>query len=186
MLMIQLARYLDAIAMRQKLVETRSGTVMIMSLGRGQYAPQLIQAGPNLLDSGDEFDATQAPMIEAEASELVKVTSARGETFITKSDAGDEVREHHRKLALRLLRESLRHYSARGIDPRTMARVPSFRDLNWSSETWVKAVNILKPHVIAKQGRGGGTFCGEEYPTIVQLYAAIGERRITLSGAVTA
>lgn len=172
-----LTRYLDVIALRQKLMETRAGTVMITNLGRGQYAAQLVASAP-AVTPGDEFDDTQAHVLENQAEELLKVTTFRGETFIAKSDPVEELRERHRKLALRLLRESLKYYSMRGFAGNTITRIPTYRDLNWSSETWVRAVNLLKPHVITRSGRGGGTFCTSEYPTLIQLYSAIGERRL--------
>ncbi len=169
-------RYLDALATRQRLVETRAGTVLIVA-GPGGYAAQLVQPAP-LLDAGDAFDVSQAPTITHEADDLLKLTTGKGETFITRTDPLEEQREQARKLAMRLLRESIRHYAAKGIDPRTVNRVPTYRDLDWSSETWVRAVNALKPHVVTRQGRGGGTFCGQPFPHLVALYAAVGERRI--------
>jgi hypothetical protein len=180
MLIVQIARYLDAIALRQRLVETRSGTVL-MVVTRGQASAQIIKSTPNLLDHDtDNFDDTQTAVLDNQAPDLLKITSSQGETFIAKTDPEHEAREAQRKLALRLLRESMRYYAAKGVDPRSETRVPSFRDLEWSSETWVRAVNALKPRVIAKQGRGGGTYCEAEYPTIMALYSAIGERRILL------
>lgn len=181
MLIVQLARYLDAIALRQKLVETRSGTVLIVASPSG-YTAEIIRPTTNLLDEGaNNFGDTQAPVIGNEASELLKLTNARGETFITKTDPEVEAREARRRLALRLLRASLQHYATLRIDARDVNRIPSFRDLGWSSETWVRAVQSLKPYVIAKAGRGGGTYCGAEFPTVMTLYIAVGERRIGLS-----
>lgn len=181
MLIVQLARYLDSLALRQRLVETRSGTVLIM-VSKGQTSAQIIKPTPNLLDIGDEFETSQAPLIQQEAEDLLKVTTARGETFITKSDPEQEALEARRQLAMRLLRESMRYYAERSFDPREINRLPTYRDLSWSSETWVRAVSCLKPHIITRQGRGGGTFCGEQFPTLLQLYSAVGERRITLNG----
>lgn len=180
MLIVQLARYLDSLALRQRLVETRSGTVLIM-VSKGQTFAQIIKPTPNLLEMGDEFSDSQAPAIENEAPELLKLTNAQGETFITKTDPEEEAREAKRRLALRLLRASLQHYATLRIDARDVNRIPSYRDLGWSSETWVRAVQSLKPHVIAKSGRGGGTYCGAEFPTVMSLYIAVGERRILLS-----
>lgn len=98
--------------------------------------------------------------------------------FITKTDPEQEGREVLRRLELRLLRESIRYYTAKGTQAGTMTRIPPYRDLNWSSETWVRAVSALKPHIIAKQGRGAGTYCTYQYPNLMALYAAVGERRI--------
>lgn len=183
MLIVQVARYLDALALRQKLVETRAGTVLIVASSAG-YSAQIIKPTPNYIDAGtdDEFEQTQLSSITREAPELLKVTTARGETFVARDDPEAEQGEINRRLALRLLRESLRHYSTLGFDARRAARIATQRDLSWSSETWVRAVNVLKPHVVTKQGRGGGTYCGTTYPTLMQLYEAVGERRITLNG----
>ncbi len=190
MLIIQVARYLDVLAMRQRLVETRSGTVMIVAMNGQPHAQMVspnygLQPTPNLLDAGtDEFDVSQLRATTQQADELFKLTNARGETFITKTDPEAEAREMQRQLAMRLLRASIRHYAARGFDAREVNRIPSFRELNWSSETWVRAVQSLKPHVLAKQGRGGGTYCAVEYPTLMSLYIAVGERRIVLGQPV--
>lgn len=174
-----LTRYLDVVALRHKLMETRAGTVMITNVGRGQYAARLVASSP-VLNSGDEFEATEAHVIANQAEELLKVTTFRGETFIAKSDPAADLRERNRKLALRLLRESLKYYTTRGFAGNSLTRIPTYRDLNWSSETWVRAVSSLKPHVVTKSGRGGGTFCSGEYPTLLLLYSAIGERRLVV------
>lgn len=185
MLIVQLARYLDSIALRQRLVETRSGTVLIM-VSKGQTSAQIIKPTPNLLDDGaNGFETSQAPMLEQEAGDLLKVTTAKGANWIAKTDPEQEAREARRLLALRLLRASMQHYASLRMDAREVNRIPSFRDLGWSSETWVRAVQSLKPYVIAKAGRGGGTYCGVEFPTLMTLYLAVGERRILLGEGVT-
>lgn len=178
-LLFALARYLETLTMRGRLIETRSGTILIARIN-GQYAAQLIQQ--TTFNPAYEIDApSQAHIVENEAPELFKLTTTQGETFIAKSEPESELSEQRRRLAMRLLRESLRYYGSRGHDARNVNRLPSFRDLGWSSETWVRAVGVLKPFVIAKQGRGGGTYCAEQFPTLIQLYAAVGERRIALS-----
>lgn len=184
MLWVQIARYLDSLSMRQRILETRAGTVLIIP-SRNGYSAELIKPTPNLLDSGNDFEPSQAAMIETQAPEVFKLSTARGETFITKTDPEQEAREVQRRLALRLLRESIRHYSNQRMDAREVNRIPSFRDLGWSSETWVRAVQSLKPYVIATQGRGGGTYCGVEFPSVMTLYTAVGERRIMLGGELS-
>ncbi len=180
-LTIALVRYLDTLTLRQKLIETRAGTVLLTNLGNGRYAAQLVQSQTLELSEGAAFEPSQAPRVEAEAREVFKLTTAHGESFLAKDDPEAERADRQRKLAMRLLRESLKHYTAQGLDARTATRVPTYKDLNWSSETWMRAVSVLKPYVIAKQGRGGGTYCAAEYPTVMQLYAAVGERRLTLN-----
>jgi hypothetical protein len=75
-------------------------------------------------------------------------------------------------MVLRLLRAAML-----AVGPAS-PRLPGFRELGWPSETWTKAVALLKPHVVTKPGRGGGTFC-EAGETLRDLYNSVGERRIT-------
>ncbi len=181
MLIIQVARYLDTLAMRQRLVETRSGTVLIVATRNG-VAAEIIKPTPNLLDAGDAaldaFEHTQLPTVAHEADELLKITTARGETFIARDDPAQVAQDAQRKLAMRLLRESINYHARHHTAPDAQNRIPSFRDLRWSSETWVRAVNTLRPHIETKQGRGGGTYCVEPFRSVHQLYAAVGERRV--------
>lgn len=184
-------RYLGDRSMRQRLIETRAGTVLLTPLEGGGYTAQLVSPAAQLLEPGDEFDGSQVKAVRNEAEDLLKVTTARGESFIARTDPEDEAREARRKLAMRLLRESISHYQRKGIDPRTVNRIPPAPELGWSPDTWVRAVSALKPHVITRQGRGGGTFCAGEFPHLVALYTAVGERRVLLeerapSPAVTA
>lgn len=75
-------------------------------------------------------------------------------------------------LTERLLIESVDYYRTRGIRPESTNQLPSFRELKWSSESWVRAVKSLKPYVVTKPGRGGGAFCQPPYPTLGELYNA--------------
>lgn len=172
------ARYLDTRVMRSMLLETRAGTVMI-TYQNGQAFAQLVTAPQSLLEAGDEFAASDAEILDHEADPL-KITQGKRETFIAKTDPAEDARQARQMLAMRLLRESISYYNARNEDARTINRIPSFRDLQWSSETWVRAVESLKPHIFTKRGREGGTFCGDQYPTLMQLYSALGEHRISL------
>ncbi len=182
MLIVQVARYLDVLAMRQRLVETRSGTVMIV-VTNGKPEAQIIKPTPNLLDAGqDEFEASQLPAVTNQADdEMLKVTTTRGETFIAKNDPQEELAERNRKLALRLLRESMRYYANKQEDGPNADRIPGHRVLGWSGETWSRAILILRPYIVTREGRGGGTFCGARFPTLMQLYSAIGERRVSIA-----
>lgn len=163
--------------MRQSLFETRSGTVLIV-MRNGVPVPQLLKP-VDLLEPGDEgFDNSQAAIVQTEAPDILKLTNRTGTTFIAKDDPEAEAMEMRRKLALRLLRESMRHYANQNIDPRQTNRIPSWRDLGWSPDTWSRAAEALKPNITTKVGRGGGTFCGAQFPTLMDLYAAVGERRV--------
>lgn len=167
-------------AARALIIETRAGTVMLTPTARGTYLPSLVTAGEYAaLPEGDTFEDTQAPRIEAEAVDMLKVTNAKGETFIAKEDPQEVECEHRRNLVLRLLRAAIDYCNTQRVDPRTTNQIPSYRDLKWSSESWVRAVALLKEAglVTTQTGRGGGTFCAEKFPTLTQLYAAIGERR---------
>lgn len=193
MLIIQVARYLDVIANRQgiRLTETRSGTVLVTAW-RGVFSAELIKPAPVIEGDADAYDSTQLPSVTEHAEDLIKVTTPKaGERFMTRqepeAETNDQVEIHlvKRRLAMRLVRESQSFYASRGVDPASMHRIASWRDLNWASETWVRAVDSLKPYVIAKPGRAGGTVCGAEYPTLHELFAAIGERRITFGEKTT-
>jgi len=82
-----------------------------------------------------------------------------------------------RRLALRLLRESIR------VAGPQSNRIPGWRDLGWSAETWSRAVGLLWRYVKTQPGQG--TFLVGEYPTVESLYNAVGSRQISLSPAPT-
>lgn len=177
------ARYLDAIAIRSRMIETHAGTVMILQVNGKPY-PQLVTAAAGLLDASgvpEEFPDSDLPDTEHQTKELLNVNQGGRKTVIEKTDPVEEARQVRYHLAKRLLRESIGYLNANQIDPRTVNNLPSFRDLNWSSETWVRAVESLKPHIFTKKGRGGGTFCSADFPSVMHLYTALGERRITLA-----
>lgn len=182
-----LVQIVSATAARQLVIETRAGTVMLTRTKRGTYTPSLVTTdGYAALPAGetdDAFEASQAHAVENESVDMLKVTTSRGATFIARDDPQEQQRETNRKLTMRLLRESIKYCHTNGIDPRTTNQIPSFRELGWSSESWVRAVAILKAARLAttQQGRGGGTYCADAYPTLTQLYAAIGERRAPLA-----
>lgn len=177
MLIIYVARILDSMALRRRLIETREGTVILSIVG-GKPTAQLVKPVPNLLDAGDEiFELpSETGQVKKEADEI-KVRTSHGETF-TMTREPDDTRRH---LALRLLRDSIRHYQRLGFDPRATTRVATWRNLDWSADSWSKALDAIRPHVIVKQGRGGGVLCGEKYPNLLALYVAVGEHRAALS-----
>ncbi len=177
-------QWLAVFALRRTVIETRTGTVFFVREGN-QFTAQLLNP-PSMLpvttDERDEFADSQAHVIDAEA-DVIRVGDGKGERFMPKlTDAEWQTREGNRKLVMRLLRAAMMQV---GGDAK---RIPTAKDLGWAPATWVKAVSLLKPHVVTKEGRGGGTVCADTYPTLAQLYAAVGERRVTplSGGAVTA
>ena len=179
-LLFSLSKYLDSLAMQRRVIETRSGTAMITIL-QGRPTVQLLKPVTNLLDAphDDYFDLPS----DAPTAREIPVRTSSGSTY-TVSDADPD--ETARKLVLRLLSASIHHYRTRGFDPNTITRLSTWRDLEWSADTWARAIDLLRPHLVVKQGRGGGAFCGSVYPNLMALYIAVGERRAALStGAVS-
>lgn len=178
MLIIYAAKILDSMALRRRLIETREGTV-ILSIVEGKPTAQLVKPVPNLLEAGDEmFDLpSQAGQVGSEADEI-RVRNVRGETFMLTRGEPNDARRH---LALRLLRDSIRYWQRKQIDPRTVTRVATWRDLEWSADSWSRALDAIRTHVTVKQGRGGGVLCGDKYPNLLALYSAVLEHRAALS-----
>jgi hypothetical protein len=66
-------------------------------------------------------------------------------------------------------------------------RIPTREEMQLHPQLWSEPVDLLKPYVQTIVGRGGGTYCGQDYPTIRDLMLAVGDRQIqlgTLSGEV--
>jgi|GEM_PF-5722698 len=180
MLILYLAKYLDSLALARRIIETRDGTAMLTILN-GRPSAQLIRSVPNLLETREDYFElpSQAGQVAQEARPVVRTVS--GKTFTLSEDPEREQAETQRRLALRLLRESMKYYQARGLDPHNITRIATWRDLEWSADTWSRAVDLLRQNVTIRRGRGGGVFCGEAYPNLVALYSAVGERRAALS-----
>jgi hypothetical protein len=157
------------VALMGMLIETRTGTVVFVGDPRAGYTPQLM-ASPTI----DHFDASQLPA--ARPIETFRLNTPRGAEDVPKHEPADDQTEANRKLAMRLLRDAMKHAGPQAN------RLPGFRDLNWPSETWTRAVKLLKPHVTTKPGRGGGTVLASEWSSLQQLYVAVGERRTPLPG----
>lgn len=113
-----------------------------------------------------------------EHTNLIRVNNPlAGDQYISRSTPEEDAAKIRKSLALRLLRDAMQYYAQRNTSTR-VAKIPSWRELEWSSETWVRAVDSLKPYVLTKSGRGGGTFCGPEYPNLVALYDAVGNNKV--------
>jgi len=189
------ARYLTARAQEregealQKLVVLdKNGTPrgFIEHVGRGTYVleplypPALPEPEPAAMQVPVSVDTT-APDT---SDDLYRVRTANGADYQSKETPEENARAVRKMLALRLLRDAMQYYARRNETARN-GRIPSFRELEWSSESWVRAVDSLKPYVLTKSGRGGGTFCAPEYPNIVALYDAVGQGKVQPRAAET-
>lgn len=162
--------YLDVLIQRLRLVESRAGTLLLQP--EGLRPTQVIVITPQLsAGSGPETDE-----FTSDLEDIPYIVNGKLHGFISRRDmqANDDP---HRKLALHLLRDAMRQV---GGDSR---RLPGWREMSWSAESWMRAVDLLRPFVETQSGRGGGTYLTGQYSTLRDLYLAIGERRITLSPA---
>lgn len=167
--LVALANYLASIDRRRSLVETRTGTILLLASPQGLMAQVLARPMLDNVPLEDEW------VSQAERAEPIPVYQhGRFQTVLERVAQPDDP---DRRLMLRLLRAAM---LAVGPDS---PRLPGYRELDWPAETWTKAVALLKPHVITKPGRSGGTFCnpsaGSGGETLLDLYNAVGERRIT-------
>jgi len=164
-------------AARQLVIETRSGTIMLERTEDGTFVPRLVKSITQALPSGEDFDAS-----EANTSSTLKVRGQYGKTsFISHDDPLAQMRENDRKLAMSLLRDSLKLWELQNKNTHTANQVASWRALEWGAATWQRAVNLMRPYLVTREGRGGGTYCGEQFPTLIQLYNALGERKADLA-----
>lgn len=127
-------------------------------------APRAEAADVEPIEEGQsrEFEAAAAQPALPELDEL----PGDGEETLTPK--ASQVRETpERRLALRLLRHAM-HVAG----PQAQF-IPSAVALRWPSETRQRAVNLLKPYLVTKQGRNGGTFVADEYGSLSALYTAV-------------
>jgi hypothetical protein len=165
-------QYLQTAFLRRTVLETRLGTMVFITGPQGRYTPTILSPPPmlQLLGSVDEeLLPTQAHVIDAGP---IIFNHGGKQTLITRVS---DPNESERRLALRLLRESMK------VAGPQVNRIPTAQELGWSSETRARAVAILKPHVTTQRGRNGGTFVADEYRTLVQLYSDLGSRKVVLS-----
>ena len=184
------ARYLTARAKEregdalQKLVVLDKNGMprgFIEHVGRGTYVLEPLYP-PALPEAEPVAGAIEAPVsVDTTApdtsDDLYRVRTVNGADYQSKETPEENARAVRKMLALRLLRDAMQYYARRNETARN-GRIPSFRELEWSSESWVRAVDSLKPYVLTKSGRGGGTFCAPEYPNIVLLYDAVGQGKV--------
>lgn len=184
------ARHLDSLtlektndALTKRVIRLPNGTPVgfLTPADNGDWIIETLPASPQLpAPTQPETPIENPPTLPSEpnADDLLRVNNPlRGDTFISRGTPEENDAQVRKMLALRLLRDAMQYYARRNLDVR-VSKIPSYRDLEWSSETWVRAVDSLKPYVIAKSGRGGGTFCAPEYPHLVALYDAVGNNKV--------
>lgn len=149
---------------RRQLVESRAGTLLLVAENVPPVRVQVIQpALPARLPVVEDEDTETEPIPYSVDGNLVGFIQRQADP--------------NKRLVLRLLRESIQLVGARS------SRIPGWRELNWSAEQWSQAVRLLWRYVETQPGRG--TYLTGEYPTLQDLYFAVGERRAILSPAPT-
>ncbi len=149
---------------RRQLVESRAGTLLLVAENAPPVRVQVIQPllPGRLQEDEEDLPAETEPIPYSVGGDLVG--------FIPRPHS-----DPHKRLALRLLRESIQAVGARSN------RIPGWRELGWSAEMWTQAVRLLGRYVETQPGKG--TYLVGEYPTLQELYFAVGERRALLSPA---
>jgi hypothetical protein len=150
---------------RRQLIESRAGTLLLVAENAPPVRVQVIQpALPMPLPitgGGEDMSTDTEPIPYSVNGELVGFIQRRAEP--------------EKRLALRLLRESIQAVGAKSN------RIPGWRELGWSAEVWTQAVRLLWRYVETQPGRG--TYLSGEYNTLQDLYFAVGERRAVLTPA---
>ena len=164
----------------------------IKPIPNGGYIQESFRDMP-LLDAPRQIEQSsalqrieQVDAEEANSPEMIRINTLGGSTYITHDTPEEAEFKTKKQLALRLLRDAINYHAHRQVDPRSVVRIPGYRDLDWSADTWNRAVALLKPFVFTKSGRGGGTFCGGEYPSLVRMYDAVGANKIITPPAALA
>lgn len=160
-------RYLDILFKRKLLVESRAGTLLLQPAGVQMGVMVITPNTPALppytaAGEEDEF-ASELPPIRY-------TVNGEFQGYLPRREAEDP----YRKLALKLLREGMKVAGAQS------RRLPGWRELGWSAQTWSDAIELLRPHVATEVGRSGGTYLVGGY-TLRDLYLAVGERRVSLN-----
>ncbi len=152
---------------RRQLVESRAGTLLLVAENAPPVRVQVIQPA---LPSGALPDEDA---VETETEPIPYSVDGNLVGFIHRTNRTDP----NKRLVLRLLRESIGLVGARSN------RIPGWRELGWSADLWTQAVRLLWRYVETQPGKG--TYLTGEYPTLQELYFAVGERRAILSPAPT-
>uniref|UniRef100_UPI002ADE2CB8 hypothetical protein n=1 Tax=Bellilinea sp. TaxID=2838785 RepID=UPI002ADE2CB8 len=122
---------------RRQLIESRAGTLLLVAENAPPVRVQVIQPvlpTPLPITGGDEDMPTDTePIPYSVNGELVGFIQRRAEP--------------EKRLALRLLRESIQAVGAKSN------RIPGWRELGWSAEVWTQAVRLLWRYVETQPGR---------------------------------
>lgn len=152
-------------ARRRQLVESRAGTLLLLAENAPPVRVQVITPSlPSPPAREENWESEAEPIPYTVNGELVGFFQRRGSN-----------EDPQRRLALRLLRESIQAVGGRSN------RLPGWRELGWSAEQWSQAVRLLWRYVETQPGKG--TYLVGEYPTLQELYFAVGEKRAILSPA---
>ncbi|GAP05217.1 hypothetical protein ATHL_00046 [Anaerolinea thermolimosa] len=153
---------------RRQLVESRAGTLLLVAENAPPVRVEVIQpALPTPLPAANHLE------LETETEPIPYAVNGTLVGFIPRQARNAE--EGARRVALRLLRESIQAAGAHSN------RIPGWRELGWSAESWTQAVRLLSRYVETQPGKG--TYLVGEYESLQELYYAVGERRVTLSPA---
>lgn len=153
-------------ARRRQLIESRAGTLLLVAENGPPVRVEVIRPA---LPGGV---AEEEERLKVETEPIPYWVGGRLVGFIPRSG---EREEGGRRLALRLLRESIGRVGGES------QRVPGWRELGWSAESWTQAVRVLGHYVETQPGKG--TYLRGEYGNLQELYFAVGERRAKLSPA---
>jgi len=178
-LLVFLYRLLDAYVRRE---ETRGailyspvGVLVVRRAGMPPVQVEVLRPAPEA--GGERALPPSGTDTEPSPDDLDWIPQFAGDRVIgyVRADWRRKPEDPQRRLALRLLRESIRKVGGEA------GYIPGWRELEWPAETWSRAVALLRPYVNAVPGRGGGTFLVGEYRTLAELYNALGAGRITLT-----
>lgn len=143
------------LALLASLAETRSGTVSM----RGD----LRAVSPQIVDLSEPSDARQ---VAEPVADTFRLNSGPLSVMV---DKHPQERPADVKAALRLLRLSMQRNGA------TANRIATWRELSMSADVWQRSLEAIRPHIVAKAGRGGGTFV--KVGTLHGLYARLSAGR---------
>jgi hypothetical protein len=138
---------------RNRLFETRSGTVQVTPNGDGTYTIQLVSSRPpppNLrhFDIHSRSDAGQVQALTSSGSVLISPLARSQPDGVT-------------IMALKFVRDAVRNGW-------TGDQLPGWREADWTSEKWQRVVAALKSVGVVETG-SNGTFLTERYECTVDL-----------------
>jgi len=154
-------------ARRRQLIESRAGTLLLVAENGPPVRVEVIRPALPVGEGEERLE------MKTETEPIPYWVGEKLVGFIPRQGRGRE--EGGRRLALRLLRESIGRVGGQS------QRVPGWRELGWSAESWTQAVRLLSRYLETQPGKG--TYLSGEYGSLQELYFAVGERRASLSPA---